>query len=164
MYKLKLLHSILGHINYDYIIKAIKNGAFRDMDINLNDVKDYKEVLDKCTVCVESKMTSKGRKAAISGLYKATSPGGTLHTDYIGPIRIYSKGDKWKRRLLMKPVFIQTVLDEYSNYKWINITETKSSAYEFLTRIINNIEKQTPYKVKEVFSDRGAEFLSSEFT
>ena len=53
--------------------------------------------------------------------------------------------------------------DDLSRYGYVYLLRHKSDSFEMFKRYRNEVEKQTKKKIKILRSDRGGEYLSSEF-
>ena len=56
-----------------------------------------------------------------------------------------------------------TFTDDLSRYGYVYLMRHKSDSFEMFKRYRNEVEKQTGKKIKILRSDRGGEYLSSEF-
>ena len=54
-------------------------------------------------------------------------------------------------------------IDDLSKYGHIYLMAYKSESFEIFKQFRNKVEKQTRKSIKTLWSDRGGEYLSSEF-
>ncbi|KAL0448942.1 UNVERIFIED_CONTAM: Retrovirus-related Pol polyprotein from transposon TNT 1-94 [Sesamum latifolium] len=107
--------------------------------------------LPTCESCLKGKMTKKpfvGQSAITNGLLDL------VHTDVCGPLNILARGGF--------SCFI-TFIDDHSRYGYIYLMRYKSEAFGRFKKYRLEVENQTGRKIKALRSDRGGEYLSSEF-
>ena len=57
-----------------------------------------------------------------------------------------------------------TFIDDFSRYGYVYLMKYKSEAFEKFREYKNEVENQTGKSIKTLWSDRGGEYLSTEFT
>ncbi|KAD6118913.1 hypothetical protein E3N88_10184 [Mikania micrantha] len=137
-----LWHCRLGHINKNRMQKLQKNGLLKT---NENDS------FDVCESCLQGKMT----KAPFSGTNeRAKDLLGIIHSDVCGPFKPMTRnGERY---------FI-TFTDDYSRYGYVYLLRHKHESFEMFKIFKNEVENQLNKTVKILRTDRGGEYLSSEF-
>ncbi|KAD6118936.1 hypothetical protein E3N88_10207 [Mikania micrantha] len=137
-----LWHCRLGHINKNRMQKLQKNGLLKT---NENDS------FDVCESCLQGKMT----KAPFSGTNeRAKDLLGIIHSDVCGPFKPMTRnGERY---------FI-TFTDDYSRYGYVYLLRHKHESFEIFKIFKNEVENQLSKTVKILRTDRGGEYLSSEF-
>lgn len=137
-----LWHCRLGHINKNRMQKLQKNGLLKT---NENDS------FDVCESCLQGKMT----KAPFSGTNeRAKDLLGIIHSDVCGPFKpITRNGERY---------FI-TFTDDYSRYGYVYLLRHKHESFEMFKIFKNEVENQLNKTIKILRTDRGGEYLSSEF-
>ena len=137
-----LWHCRLGHINKNRINKLIEEGLLSVSDC---------ESLPTCESCLIGKMTKspfKGKGERASDIL------GLVHTDVCGPMNTSARGGFR---------YFITFTDDLSRYGYVYLMRHKSDSFEMFKRYRNEVEKQTRKEIKILRSDRGGEYLSSEF-
>ena len=77
-----------------------------------------------------------------------------MHSDVCGPMNISTRGGY---------SYFITFIDDLSRYGYVYLMKHKSESFEMFKRFCNEVEKQTEKNIKTLRSDRGNEYLSSEF-
>ena len=137
-----LWHCRLGHINKNRISRLVREGILNDIDC---------ESIKTCESCLLGKMTKspftrKGEKAKeILGL---------IHTDVCGPMNTAAVGGF---------IYFNTFTNDHFRFSYVFLMRHKSESFEMFKRYRNEVEKQTGKDIKILRSDRGGEYLSSEF-
>lgn len=86
---------------------------------------------------------------------QTTSKFELIHVDLWGPYHV-STYDNYK--------YFLTLVDDYTRSTWTHLLSTKSNALQVLRSFINMLENQFNTTVKNIRSDNGLEFTSSEAT
>ena len=137
-----LWHLILGHISIDRINRLTKDGSLRELRVSS---------LHVCESCVEGKMT----KRPFSGKgEKAKEPLELVHSDVCRPLNIQARGGY---------EYFISFIDDCSRYGYISLMQRKSEAYEKFKEFRAEVEKQLGKTLKTFRSDRGGEYLDTEF-
>lgn len=85
---------------------------------------------------------------------RASIPLELVHIDLCGPMRTKSiAGNK----------YFMLIVDDFTRMIWVYFLRNKSEAFNSFKKLKSMTELQSGYKVKCLRSDRGGEFLSSEF-
>ena len=79
---------------------------------------------------------------------------GLIHTDVCGPMSTYFRGGY---------SYFITFTDDLSRYGYIYLMKHKFESFEIFKRFHNEVEKQTKKNIKTLWSERGGEYLFSEF-
>ena len=137
-----LWHCRLGHINETRISKLYKNGYLSTFDY---------ESYGACESCLLGKMTKSPFKGKGE---RATEVLGLVHTDVCGPMSTQARGGY---------VYFITFTDDRSRFGYVYLMRHKSEAFEKFKEFRFEVEKQTGKSIKVLRSDRGGEYLNSEF-
>ncbi|KAI3723657.1 hypothetical protein L2E82_35412 [Cichorium intybus] len=137
-----LWHCRLGHINKNRISQLQKSGLLK---ANENDSFDI------CESCLHGKMT----KAPFSGTNeRAKDLLGIIHTDVCGPFKPMTRyGERY---------FI-TFTDDLSRYGYVYLIKHKHEAFEMFKTFQSEVENQLNKTIKVLRSDRGGEYLTTNF-
>lgn len=137
-----LWHCRLGHISESRINKLYKEEFF--------DPYDY-ESLGTCESCLMGKMT----KSPFTGHgERASELLGLIHTDVCGPMTTPARGGY---------SYFITFTDDLSRFGFVYLMKHKSEAFDKFKEYQSMVEKQTGKCIKILRSNRGGEYLSSEF-
>jgi len=139
-----LWHCRLGHINEKRISKLHKDGYLDKFDF---------ESYSECESCLLGKMT----KAPFTGKGKrATERLELIHSDVCGPMRVMARGGYY---------YFITFTDDFSRYGYVYLMKNKSDSFEKFKEYKAEVEKQIGggASIKILRSDRGGEYLSTEF-
>ncbi|KAM1543967.1 hypothetical protein PS2_013233 [Malus domestica] len=135
-------HLKLGHVNLDKIRKMSKDGYFRPLG---------NDQMGTCECCLKGKMT----KSPFTGKgERATEILGLIHTDVCGPMSTTSRGGF---------SYYITFTDDHSRFGYVYLMKYKSESFERFKEFNNEVEKQTGKQITILRSDRGGEYLSTEF-
>ena len=77
-----------------------------------------------------------------------------MHMDLAGPMRTNS---------IQGSFYYYIIIDDHSCFKWISFLQTKDQAFESFKTFYAFVHMQFNTTLKAVCSDRGGEFLSTEF-
>ena len=137
-----LWHCRLGHISELKI-----NKLYKDKFFDLDDYTSYKTyesyLIEKMT---KTPFTKHGERASdILDL---------VHTDVCGPMSTQARGGY--------SYFIMFI-DDRSRFGYVYLIKYKSEIFDKFKEYQKMIEKQTSKSIKALQSDRGREYLSSEF-
>ena len=95
---------------------------------------------------IKSPFTGKGERASeVLSL---------IYTDVYGPINTNTRDEYY---------YFITFTDDLSKYGNVYLMTHKSESFEIFKQFRNEVEKQTKKNIKTLWSDRGGEYLSSEF-
>ena len=109
------------------------------------------ESLPTCEFCLLDKMT---KSPFTEKGERATELLGLVHTDVCGPMSTSARGGYF---------YFITFTDDLSRYGYVYLMKHKSDSFEMFKRFRSEVEKQTGKSIKTLRSDRGGEYLSSEF-
>ncbi|KAL8116619.1 hypothetical protein AgCh_022965 [Apium graveolens] len=139
-----LWHCRLGQINEKRISKLHKDGYLDKFDF-----ESYQE----CESCLLGKMT----KPHFTGKgQRATKRLELIHSDVCGPMRVMARGGYY---------YFITFTDDFSRYGYVYLMKNKSDSFEKFKEYKVEVEKQIggDANIKILRSDRGGEYLSTEF-
>ena len=111
------------------------------------DFESY-ETCESCLIGKMAKSPFKGKGERASDIL------GLVHTDVCGPMNTSARGGFR---------YFITFTDDLSRYGYVYLMRHKSDSFEMFKRYRNEVEKQTRKEIKILRSDRGGEYLSSEF-
>ncbi|KAL0367214.1 UNVERIFIED_CONTAM: hypothetical protein Sradi_3611500 [Sesamum radiatum] len=139
----QIWHARLGHISKDRIRNLVdsKNLEIDDLDH-----------LPTCESCLKGKTTKKpffGQSAIVNDLLNL------VHTDVCGPLSTPAGGGF--------SLFI-TFTNDHSRYDNVYLMTYKFEAFGKFKEYRLEVENQTNRRIKALWSDRGGEYLSGEFT
>ena len=109
------------------------------------------ESYSTCEVCLLGKMTKApfvGQSARAADILEL------IHTDVCGPINETARGGY---------SYFITFTDDQSRYGYLYLMKYKSESFEKFKEFKAEVEKQTGKCIKALRSDRGGEYLSTEF-
>ena len=102
--------------------------------------------------CLHGKLTN----SPFSGTgERATELLELIHSDVCGPMSTHAIGGY---------SYFITFTDDFSRYGYVYLMKYKSEAFEKFREYKNEVENQTGKSIKTLRSDRGGEYLSTEFT
>ena len=135
-------HEILGHCNYDDVLKL------QSVVSGMKVIGSTDRPAD-CNVCVLGKMTQ-GRSRAPR--CRSTAPLSLVHTDLAGPIEpVSSNGSR----------YAMVFTDDYSGVAFVYFLKSKSDAVEATEKFLAD---SAPFgKVKCLRSDNGTEYISQAY-
>ena len=137
-----LWHCRLGHVSKNRLDKLHKDG--------LIDPYSY-ETYDTCHSCIKGKMTKTpfiGKGARVEELL------GLIHSDVCGPMSTHARGGY---------SYFVTFIDDFSRFGYVYLIKNKSEVFEKFVEYKTEVEKQLGKSIKCLRSNRGGEYLSSEF-
>jgi hypothetical protein len=141
-----LWHRRLGHLNFDHLMKLK----------NIEEVKDLPRISkpqdSMCKPCQVRKLTRTQFKSNSSTSIE--KPVQLVHMDLCGPSRQEGTG---------KENYFMLIIDDYSRITWVSFLKEKDEAFEKFKKFKSLTKNQTGKRLKEVRSDRGGEFMSSDF-
>jgi transposase InsO family protein len=141
-----LWHKILVHLNFDHLIKLK----------NLEEVKDLPRISkpqdSMCKPCQVGKLTRTQFKSKSST--STEKPLQLVHMDLCGPSRQEGIG---------KENYFMMIIDDYSRITWVFFLKEKAEAFENFKKFKALTENQIGKRLKVVRSNRGGEFMSSDF-
>ncbi|GAQ92728.1 putative retrotransposon protein with Ribonuclease H-like superfamily and integrase domain [Klebsormidium nitens] len=150
----ELWHRRLGHAGYERLAQMASNGLVTGMRVKPEKFRELKTAI--CEPCVLGKQTRETfRKTEEKDERAGKEPLELVHTDVCGPMPVASKGGAR---------FFFTVLDDASKLSVVVPVKAKDQIAGELGAVLNRLETQTGRKVKSVRSDRGTEYVNSEFT
>jgi transposase InsO family protein len=141
------LHRILGHISPTAATNLVKRGKVEG--IELTEAQNH----EFCEVCVRAKIKRLPFPKERSN--PATRMGEVIHSDVWGPSQTSSIGG---RR------YWCTFIDEYTRWGEIFFLRTKDEVLAKYITFEARMETQHGFRIKRLMSDRGGEYLGSEFS
>lgn len=135
-------HLRLGHISEKRIHSLVKDGHFGSLAI---------EPLPTCESCLMGKMT---KSPFVGHGERAADILGLIHSDVCGPFKSIARGGY---------SYFITFTDDHSRLGYVYLMRYKSESFEKFKEFRNEVEKQTSKHIKVLRSDRGGEYLSTDF-
>jgi transposase InsO family protein len=141
-----LWHRRLGHINFDHLIK-LKNIEATKYLLRISKPHD-----SMCKPCQVGKLTRTPFKA--KRFNSTEKPLQLVHMDLCGPSRQEGIG---------RENYFMLIIDDCSRLTWVAFLKEKDEEFEKFKIFKALTENQIGKRLKEVRSDRGGEFMSSDF-
>ena len=146
-----LWHSRMGHLSQGDLSTLIDHQAVTGAKFTSTRPANK----DKCFFCVNGKMAQTPFVKGSTAKFKPALLG-LLHMDLMGPMEVDS---------VREYRYILVVVDDFSRYCWVRCLKSKDETETALTEDIFPLaERRLNRKIQSFRSDRGGEFLSSEFT
>ena len=139
-----LWHLRYGHLNY----KGLKLLKDKNMVLGLPIINKKDEI---CEGCIYGKMH---RLPFPKNSWRARAPLELVHADIWGPSRTPSLNNR--RYFLL-------FVDDYTRMMWIYFLQQKSEAFSSFLQFKALVEKQSGRQKKMLRTDRGDEFISTQF-
>ena len=137
-----LWHLRLGHIILDRINPLVKDGPLRELNVG---------TLPVCESYLEGKMT---KRPFSSKGERSKEPLQLVHSDVCGPLSVHARGGY---------EYFITFIDDYSRYGYVYLMHKKSETFGKFKEFMAEAEKQLGKSLKTLRSDRGGEYLDTEF-
>jgi len=153
--ELVLLHSTLGHMGADAMMRLVAAGTLLNLPRIGEDrvvVAQATRIIRACKVCAETK----GNRTAFGhlGVDRGTAVGETLHMDTYQVPMTDLTGRKWLEYGLV-------VKDPYSGYRWQTSLKSKDEGAQQVINVVRNAQTQLRCKVKRLYADGGTEFINA---
>ncbi|CAI7762760.1 unnamed protein product [Closterium sp. NIES-54] len=141
------LHRRMGHVALPILQQLVKN----EMVAGIRVKGEPDEVLG-CPTCMQAKFT---RFPFSSSEATAKAPLDEVVMDVVGPLKLGAAGAE----------YFLTIVDVYTRMTWVHVLSKKSDVAETVkTDWLPMVELQQDRLVKAIRTDRGGEFLSTEFS
>ena len=137
-----LWHLKLGHINLDRINRLVKDGPLRKLNVG---------TLLVCESYLKGKMTKRPFSAKGE---RSKEPLHLVHSDVCGPLSVQARGGY---------EYFITFIDDYSRYGYVYIMHKRFETFGKFKEFMAEAEKQLGKSLKTLCSDRGGEYLDTEF-
>ncbi|KAG7559183.1 Integrase catalytic core [Arabidopsis thaliana x Arabidopsis arenosa] len=139
------LHARMGHINF----ASLKNMVDKKLILGAPAIKVEKEI---CSSCLLGKQTRQSFPQETT--YRATKKLELIHGDLCGPISpSTSAGNR----------YIFVLIDDFSRYMWTILLKEKGDAFKRFQNFKALVEQESGSRIQTFRTDRGGEFVSSEF-
>ncbi|KAI5354684.1 hypothetical protein L3X38_007579 [Prunus dulcis] len=139
-------HKRLGHLN----LRSLKQLREKEMVHGLPHLEDANGVCAGCQMGKQHRDWFPKEQA-----WRAKNPLELIHTDLCGPMQNESiAGNK----------YFMLLIDDHTRMSWVYLLRHKSEALNCFRKFKAMVELQCDFKVKCLRSDRGGEFLSTEFS
>ena len=139
-------HHCLGHISSDAIKHTVSKGFITGINLNESSKPEF------CEACAKAK--SARQPFPQESQMRAEKYGDCVHWDLWGPASVKSLNSHY---------YVAARIDDATRETKLYFQEKKSETFAFYKKDEAYIEMQTGNHIKMVCSDRGGEFLSSEF-
>jgi hypothetical protein len=140
-----LWNRIMGHINFDNIVKVNKKEAVKEIIQITNPTN---------TLCKDCQRGKQPKTKFKSEEYSMAIPLEIMHIDLIGQTR--TKGLKGEKYCML-------LVDDYTRMTAVCFLRNKSEAFENFKVYKKMVENQMDLKIKCLRSNNGGEFTSKEF-
>ena len=137
-----LWHCRLGHISKARVKKLQSEGILESTG---------PDSFDECESCLAGKLA---KDSFTHTSERAKDLLGLIHTDVCGPFRTMSRNHER---------YFVSFIDDYSRYAFVYLMKHKHETFEKFKEFQNEVENQLGKTIKILRSDRGGEYLSSEF-
>ena len=141
-----LWHARLGHVNFN----ALKLLADKKMAGGVPLITHPQQV---CQDCLAGKQSRFSFPASTN--YRASKPLELIHADLCGPISPATIGGSH---------YFMLLVDDFSRWMWIYVIKTKNQALLMFDKFKRLVENSQNRCIKILRTDRGGEFLSTNFT
>lgn len=139
------MHSRLGHINFETMGTMVERGL-------VTGVPKFSIEKNICGSCLLGKQVRQSFPQATT--YRAEKLLELIHADLCGPITPTTGGGN-------KYIFV--LIDDCSRYMWTVLLKEKSDAFSKFRVFKARVEQETKARIQTLRTDRGGEFVSSEF-
>jgi hypothetical protein len=136
-------HSRLCHVNFSCMSRL----SGLNLILKFGVIKS-----SKCHVCVEAKQSRKPHKAAMA---RELAPLELIHSDVCEMNGILTKGGKR---------YFITFIDDCTRFCYVYLMKTKDEALHYFKIYKVEVENQLEKKIKRLWSDRGEEYFSNDFS
>jgi hypothetical protein len=141
------LHHALGHVAQGTVLYAVKQGLIEGVELDSASTPEF------CDACTKAKATHQPFPAEMRN--HAHTYGELVHTDLWGPAQTESVAGH---------LYYISFTDDFSQETKVCFLKLKSEALSALKDYETELRCQTPgAKIKKLHSDRGGEYLSTEF-
>ena len=148
-----LLHSRLGHVSGRRLQQLVRGSMALGITAPAGDPEEQ-SAIKECKHCLEGKM----HRAPIpkTSTARASDPLVVVHTDICGPLPEPAMGTG--------ALYFISFIDDYSNFATVYLLRTKDQALDVFRQFKAWAENYTGYTIKNLHSDGGGEYISSQFT
>jgi hypothetical protein len=141
------LHRALGHVAQGAIQYTVKQGLIEGVELDSASTPEF------CEACTKAKATRQSFPEETAN--RAHTYGELVHTDLWGPAQTESVAGH---------LYYISFTDDFSQETKVRFLKLKSEALSALKDYETELKCQTPgAKIKKLRSDRGGEYLSTEF-
>jgi hypothetical protein len=141
------LHQALGHVAQGAVQYAVKQGLIEGVELNSASTPEF------CDACMKAKATCQPFPEEMTNC--ARTHGELVHTDLWGPTQTESVAGH---------LYYISFTNDFSREMKVCFLKLKSEALSALKDYETEMRQQTPgAKIKKLRSDRGGEYLSTEF-
>ncbi|CAL2234198.1 unnamed protein product [Prunus armeniaca] len=138
-------HKRLGHLHF----KGLKQLREKDMVHGLPQLEEQSGVCEGCQLGKQHRVVFPKEQAQ-----RASKALELVHIDLCGPMRNES---------VARNKYFMLIIDDFTRMIWVYFLRNKSEAFSCFKKFKSMTELQTGHQVKCIRSDRGGEFLSTEF-
>ena len=136
-------HSHLCHINFGCMIRLAGLNLILKFDLAKG---------SKCHVCMQSKQPHKSHKVAEA---RDLTPLELIHSNLCEITRELTKGGKR---------YFMTFIEDYTRFCNVYMLKSKDEALNYFKIYKAEVENQFEKKIKRLWSDRGEEYFSNEYS
>ncbi|KAL4334611.1 hypothetical protein GQ457_07G011520 [Hibiscus cannabinus] len=140
-----LWHHRYGHLNF----KSLSLLSNQNLVDGLPMIRRINAVCESCVVGKQHR-----DPFSKSSNMRASNPAELIHADVCGPMQTLS---------LNNSRYFVVFVDDFSRMTWVYFVKDKSEVFSVFKKFKSSIEKQSGNAVKVLRTDRGGEFVSTEF-
>ncbi|KAL4379170.1 hypothetical protein GQ457_02G022950 [Hibiscus cannabinus] len=140
-----LWHHRYGHLNF----KSLSLLSNQNLVDGLPMIRCIDAVCESCVVGKQHR-----DPFSKSSNMRASKPAELIHADVCGPMQTLS---------LNNSRYFVVFVDDFSRMTWVYFVKDKSEVFSVFKKFKSSIEKQSGNAVKVLRTDRGGEFVSTEF-
>lgn len=141
--RVNLWHRRLSHVNF----QTIHHMSQRGLALGLPRLPHVKHLCDTCILAKHHR--DRIPKRFVS---HASRPLELIHSDLCGPVLAGTS-----------PKYILTFIDDFSRFTWVYFLSYKSETFSRFKEFLLLVEQQLSHKISCLRSDRGGEYLSTDF-
>src|ERR1700678_3136085 len=149
MITIERLHRLMGHIAPEVARALVKKGLVVGFKLD-----ESSQMLKLCDACeygkAHRKPIKKERKAP-----RAAKIGDKIHSDVWGPSPVCTMGGR---------EYYSSFTDDHSRYTHLYLQRLKSETFDSYKRFEAFLLRQKGVHIKKLHTDRGGEYLSTEFS
>ncbi|GLI61680.1 hypothetical protein VaNZ11_004116 [Volvox africanus] len=143
-----LWHRRYGHLGLGNLERLVGEGMVSGVRFAKEQVKGAGDA-GVCEPCV---MSRQRRGPFPSTGHKVDQPLALIHLDVCGPM---------PERTPTGSLYLTVLLDDYTGFSAVAFTPTKEAVKDKVMTMVNQLETYSGFRVKEVRSDQGGEFINS---
>ncbi|KAK4703928.1 putative transposase, partial [Phenoliferia sp. Uapishka_3] len=140
-------HKRLCHPGLSTFKRTVQGGLLDGLELGGEIPEEH-----RCAGCAACKATRLPHQGDAS-VHRATRPLQSIKIDLSGRTERSAHGEE----------YYMLIRDGYSHYPWVFLLKQKSDAFPVFVKWQNAIENKIPFKVAEIHSDQGSEFINNRW-